>query len=355
MSVLSITRPWHYVLASAAALALAACGQKAKAPAAASSAAASAPASATTILNVSYDVMRDFYKDYNPLFVAHYQAQHPGVAITVQQSHGGSSKQALAVANGLQADVVTMNQSSDIELLQNKGLVVADWASALPNHAVPFTSTTVFLVRKGNPKGIKDWADLAAPGVALVATNPKSGGNGRYTFLAAYGDALKTHQGNEAAAQDYLRRLFANAVVLETGGRAATTTFVQRQIGDVLITFENEANMAAKSFGSDQFEIVYPRYSVAAENPVAVVNAVADKKGTTALAQEYLAYLWSDAGQNLAAELYLRPANADILAQHAARFPPVETFRPTEVFGPWPQIMQNFFADGGLFDQVSKR
>lgn len=321
-----------------------------------SSAASSSESEAkVSILNVSYDVMRDFYKDFNPLFVQHYQAQHPGVSIEVQQSHGGSSKQALSVANGLQADVVTMNQSSDIELLQGKGLVAANWSDALPNHAVPFTSTTVFLVRKGNPKAIQDWADLAKPGVSLVLTNPKTGGNGRYTFLAAYGQALQASQGDETAAKAFLKKLFTNAAVLESGGRGATTTFVQRQIGDVLITFENEANMAVQSFGDGQFEIVYPRYSVAAENPVAVVSAVADKKGTAQVAHEYLNYLWSDEGQNLAAQLYLRPANADILAKHAARFPAIETFRPTEKFGPWPTIMQNFFADGGLFDEISQR
>ncbi len=350
------SRPLRLLCTATAALALAACGQQ-TAGTAASAPAGSAPAASGKIelLNVSYDVMRDFYKDFNPLFEKHYQAQHPGVQISVQQSHGGSSKQALAVANGLQADVVTMNQSSDIELLQGKGLVKAGWEQAFPNHSVPFTSTTVFLVRKGNPKGIKDWADLAQPGVGLVATNPKSGGNGRYTFLAAYGYARKAFNGDEAQAKTFLQKLFANAVVLEAGGRAATTTFVQREIGDVLITFENEANMAAKSFGEGKFEIVYPQYSVAAENPVAVVDGVADKKGTTEAARAYLNHLWSDEGQKLAAELYLRPSNPQILAQYNERFPPVETFRPTEVFGSWPEIMKNFFADGGLFDQISKR
>ena len=305
------------------------------------------------LLNVSYDVMRDFYKQYNPLFVKHYQQKHG--AIDVQQSHGGSSKQALSVANGLQADVVTMNQSSDIELLQNKGLVAADWQQAFPNQAVPFGSTTVFLVRKGNPKNIRDWDDLAQNGVSLVLANPKTSGNGRYTFLAAYGHALKQSGNQHDAAKDFVRKLFANAAVMEAGGRGATTTFVQRKIGDVLITFENEANLTAKQFGEDGFEIVYPKYSVAAESPVAVVQSVSQKKGTGEAAKAYLAYLWSDEAQALAAENYLRPAKPEVLAKFADRFPKVETFRANDVFGSWDEIMKTYFADGGVFDQISKR
>ncbi len=248
-----------------------------------------------------------------------------------------------------------MNQTSDIELLEQKGLVAKDWQKAFPDNAVPFTSTTVFLVRKGNPKGIHDWADLAKPGVQIVMTNPKTGGNGRYTFLAAYGYALKANNGNQDAAKTYLKQFFGNATALESGGRAATNTFVQRQIGDVLITFENEANVVSKQFGDGQFEIVYPKYSVAAENPVAVVTTVTDKKGTTDVAKAYLGYLWSDEGQNLAADLYLRPSNPQVLAKYADRFPKVETFRPNDVFGTWPEIMKNFFADGGLFDQIYQK
>lgn len=307
------------------------------------------------LLNASYDVMRDFYKEFNPLFIKHYQAAHPDAQLAVQQSHGGSSKQALAVANGLQADVVTMNQGSDIELLANKGLVTKNWADAFPNHAVPFTSTTVFLVRKGNPKQIHDWADLAKPGVQIVMTNPKTGGNGRYTFLGAYGYAQKANNGNQTAAQDYLKKFFANAVALESGGRAATNTFVQRQMGDVLVTFENEANVVAKQLGNGQFDIVYPKYSVAAENPVAVVDTVTQKKGTAAAAKDYLDYLWSDEGQNLAAKLYLRPSNPKILAKYSQQFPKMDIFRPTDVFGSWADITKNFFADGGLFDRVYQK
>lgn len=307
------------------------------------------------ILNVSYDVMRDFYKDFNPLFIKFYQNQHPELELTIQQSHGGSSKQALQVANGLQADVVTMNQTSDIELLQKKGLVEANWAQAFPNHAVPFVSTTVFLVRKGNPKGIHDWRDLTQEGVQLVMANPKVTGNGRYTFLAAYGQVLKTSNGNHDEARKWTQKLFANAAVLEAGGRAATTTFIQRKIGDVLITFENEANMAAKEFGAGEFEIIYPQYSIAVESPVAVVKTVSDKKGTTQIAQDYLNYLWSDEGQKLAASLYVRPSKPEILAQYATRFPNVQTFRANEVFGSWDEIMKTYFADGGVFDQINQR
>lgn len=310
--------------------------------------------SRTELLNVSYDVMRDFYKDYNPLFVKYYQQKQPNIELEIQQSHGGSSKQALSVANGLQADVVTMNQNSDIELLQQKGLVADNWQSLLPNQAVPFTSTTVFLVRKGNPKNIHDWQDLARENIQVVMANPKTSGNGRYSFLAAYAAGLKNAADNHEQAKAFTQKLLANVAVLEAGGRGATTTFVQRQIGDVLITFENEANLAAKQFGNGEFELVYPSYSIAAENPVAVVQTVADKKGTTEVAHDYLAYLWSDEAQNLAADLYLRPSNPDVLAKFADRFPKVETFKANEVFGSWDDIMKTYFADGGVFDQVNK-
>ena len=350
MSVLSITRPWHYVLASAAALALAACGQKAEAPAAASSAAASAPASATTILNVSYDVMRDFYKDYNPLFVAHYQAQHPGVAITVQQSHGGSSKQALAVANGLQADVVTMNQASDIDFLADKGLVDKDWASKFPNNAAPNTSLSVILVRKGNPKQIHDWKDLAKPGVEAIIPNPKTAGNGRYTWLAIWGSALKSGaSADEAKAQT--AQVFANVPVLDGGGRAATTTFAQRSIGDALATFESEVPLIKKEFG-DNFEVIYPKWTVLAENPVAIVNPVVDKKGTRQAATDYLNFLWSPEAQELAAKHHLRPRDPQVLAKYAGAFPQQQTFTVDELFGGWAQAQKDHFADGGFYDQA---
>lgn len=340
-----------------AAIALSACGGQTSTSNSASSSNA-APAQSgqkVELLNVSYDVMRDFYKDFNPLFLKHYQAKNPQAQIEVKQSHGGSSKQALSVANGLQADVVTMNQTSDIELLQKKGLVRSDWQQAFPNQAVPFTSTTVFLVRKGNPKNIRDWEDLSRAGVQLVIANPKTSGNGRYTFLAAYGNALKANNNNHEAAKAATQKLLANVVVLEAGGRGATTTFMQRGIGDVLITFENEAAMASQQLGKGEFEVVYPKYSIAAENPVAIVNTVTDKKGTNAVAQEYLQYLWSDEAQSLAADLYLRPSKAEVLAKYSDRFPKVETFRANDVFGSWDDIMKTYFADGAVFDQINKR
>lgn len=309
---------------------------------------------AQDFLNVSYDVMRDFYKAYNPLFLKEYASKHNGATLNIQQSHGGSSKQALSVANGLQADVVTMNQSSDIELLEQKGLIKAGWDKEFPDHAVPFTSTTVFLVRKGNPKHIHDWGDLIKEGVQVIIANPKTTGNGRYTFLAAYGATLKASGNNEDTAKSFVKALFKNVPVLENGGRAATTTFVKRQIGDVLITFENEANMAAREFGAGEFELVYPTYSIRAESPVAIVDSVVEKKGSEKLAMEYLSYLWSDAAQELAASLYLRPSNPVILEKYKDRFPPVQTFRANDVFGTWPDIMKKFFANGGIFDQIQQ-
>lgn len=305
------------------------------------------------LLNVSYDVARDFYKDFNPLFVKEYTAKNQGKTIEIQQSHGGSSKQALAVANGLQADVVSMNQGSDIELLVKKGLVANDWRSQFPNDAVPYTSTIVFLVRKDNPKGIKDWSDLAKDGVQIVVANPKTSGNGRYAFLGAYGYGLHTFNKDETKTKAFVKSILKNVPVYENGGRAATTTFLQRQIGDVLVTFENEANLAVKNFGQGQVQIVYPSYTIAAGNPVAVVNAVTDKKGTTAAAKEYLNYLWSDTAQQLSADLYLRPSNEAILAKNADKLPKFATFRPRDVFGDWDTIMSVYFKDGGIFDELA--
>lgn len=307
------------------------------------------------LLNVSYDVARDFYKDYNPLFKKEYEIKHSGSSIDIQQSHGGSSKQALAVANGLQADVVSMNQTSDIELLQDKGLIAQDWAGRLPDQSVPFTSTTVFLVRKGNPKQIRDWSDLTKDNLQIVIANPKTTGNGRYAFLGAYGYALKANNGDEGKANEFTRNLLANAPVFENGGRAATTTFTQRNIGDVLITFENEANHVSRVLAPNQFDIVYPSYTILSESPVAVVDSVVDKKGSRDAANEYLQYLWSKPAQELAAKLYLRPSNKEVLAAHKADFPDIETFRPNDKFGSWPEIMKKYFADGGLVDQLSPK
>lgn len=342
------------IVSLAAAIALSACSPKSE-QAADKAAAPAANGKGITLLNVSYDVARDFYKEYNPLFVKEYQAKHNGETIEIQQSHGGSSKQALSVANGLAADVVTMNQTSDIELLEQKGLVKSDWAKRLPDHAVPYTSTTVFLVRKGNPKQIKDWNDLTKDGVKIVLANPKTTGNGRYAFLGAYGYGLKAFGGDEGKTKEFVAALLKNTPVFESGGRAATTTFSQRNIGDVLITFENEANHVSKKLTQDQFEIVYPSYTILSETPVAVVDSVADKKGTQQAAQEYLSYLWSKPAQELAAKLYLRPRDSEVLAAHKADFPDIETFNPNEKFGTWPEIMKKYFADGGLVDQLSPK
>lgn len=343
------------------ALGLSACSQSPTPPAASDASTDSSPAATSSasssqsieLLNVSYDVARDFYKDYNPLFVEHYQAAHPEVNISIKQSHGGSSKQALSVANGLQADVATMNQGSDIELLQKHGLVADDWEQQFPDHAVPFTSTIVFLVRKHNPKGIQDWQDLTKAGTEIVMANPKVTGNGRYAFLGAYGYGLHQFNNDKTQTETYVKQLLNNVKVYENGGRAATTTFVQRGIGDVLITFENEANLAATKFGAGQVDIVYPKYSIKSESPVAVVNTVTDKKGTTEAAKAYLEYLWSEPAQQLAADLYLRPSVASVLAANSDKLPPVETFRPNDAFGSWDEIMSTFFSEGGVFDTLA--
>lgn len=305
------------------------------------------------LLNVSYDVARDFYKDYNPMFVEHYKAENPDTDILIKQSHGGSSKQALSVANGLQADVATMNQGSDIELLEKKGLVEADWEKQFPDNAVPFTSTIVFLVRKDNPKNINDWEDLTKAGTEIVIANPKVTGNGRYAFLGAYGYGLHAFDNDETKAKGYVKDMLKNVKVYENGGRAATTTFVQRGIGDVLVTFENEANLAATKFGQGQVDIVYPDYSIKSESPVAIVKSVTDKKGTTDAAKAYLDYLWSEPAQQLAADLYLRPSVPSVLEKNGDKLPPVETFRPNDVFGSWDDIMGTYFSDGGVFDQLA--
>ena len=308
-------------------------------------------AQAATLLNVSYDVMRDFYKDYNAAFQKHWQAEG-GQPLQIQMSHGGSSKQARAVIDGLAADVITMNMATDINALADHGgLVPQDWAARLPDNSAPFTSATVFIVRKGNPKGLQDWPDLLKDGVQVVVPNPKTSGNGRYTYLSAWGYVLQ-NGGDESKAKAFVGKLFKQAPVLDTGGRAATTTFIQNQIGDVLVTFENEAEMIAREFGRGSFEVVYPSVSAEAEPPVAVVDKVVDKKGTRAEAEAYLKYLWSEQGQRIAANNYLRPRNEKILAEFADRFPKVTFFNVNQTFGDWPSIQKTHFNDGGVFDQI---
>jgi len=305
----------------------------------------------TSLLNVSYDVARDVYKDYNPLFQKHWQAK-AGEKVEIKQSHGGSSKQARAVADGLEADVVTMNQATDVDFLADKGLVAKDYPKKFPNNASPYTSTMVFIVRKGNPKAIKDWGDIAKPGMQLIIPHPKNTGNGRYTYLAAWGYALKQPGGNDKSAQEFVGKLLKNAPLFGSGGRDATTTFMQRKLGDVLVTFESEAELIAKEFGRGEFEVVYPSLSILAEFPVAVVEKVVDKKGTRKQAQAYLEYLWSKDGQQNAAQNYLRPRDAEILKKYAAQFPPIKTFSVDEVFGGWSKAAAVHFKDGGSFDLI---
>ncbi|WP_028452684.1 sulfate ABC transporter substrate-binding protein [Chitinilyticum aquatile] len=306
----------------------------------------------TTLLNVSYDVMRDFYKDYNPVFKKYYDAKFKD-SITIQQSHGGSSKQALSVISGLEADVVTMNQETDINAIADKAkLLPADWANRLPDRSAPFSSLQVLIVRKGNPKGIRDWNDLVKPGVQVIIPNPKTAGNGRYTYLAAWGYALKQPGGNEQKAQEFVSGMFRNVPVLDAGGRAATTTFMQRKIGDVLVTFENEAEMIAREFGRGEFEVVYPSISIDADLPVAVVDKVVDKKGSRKAAEEYLKYLWSPEGQEVAAQNYLRPRDKTVAAKYAKQFPAVKLFGVEELGG-WQAIQKRHFNDGGVYDQIA--
>jgi len=309
----------------------------------------SAHAADVELLNVSYDVARELYKDINPAFVAEWK-KTTGENITIKQSHGGSSKQARAVADGLEASVVTMNQANDIDMLADRGLVAKDWAKRFPNNAAPYYSTMVFLVRKGNPKGIKDWADLAKPGVKVVIPNPKTAGNGRYTYLAAWGSVIKKG-GNEAQARDLVGKIFKNVPVLDAGGRAATTTFTQRQIGDALVTFENEVNLVRAEFGND-FEVVYPSISVLAESPVAVVDKVVDRKGIRKQATAYLNFLYSESGQAIGAKHYMRVRNDKVMKQFSANYKPIQLFTVDDVFGGWRAAQKRHFDDGGEFDKI---
>ena len=312
---------------------------------------ASAALADATLLNASYDVARDVYKDYNPLFQKYWKAK-AGEAVELKQSHGGSTKQVRAVADGLEADVVTMNQANDIEFLAVKGLVAKDWAKKFPNNASPYTSTMVFIVRKGNPKAIKDWSDVAAPGVQMIIPHPKNTGNGRNTYLSAWAWALKQPGGNDAKAQEFLGKLLKNAPLFAAGGRDATTTFMQRKMGDVLITFESEAEMIAKEFGKGEFEVVYPSLTMQTEFPVALVEKVVDKKATRKQATAYLEYLWSKEGQENAAQNYLRPRDPELLKKYAGSFPAVKTFTVDEVFGGANKAFATHFKDGGSFDQI---
>lgn len=309
----------------------------------------SAHAAEVELLNVSYDVARELYKDINPAFVADWK-KATGETVTVKQSHGGSSKQARSVADGLEASVVTMNQANDIDFLADRGVVAKDWAKKFPNNAAPYYSTMVFLVRKGNPKGIRNWDDLAKPGVQVVIPNPKTAGNGRYTYLAAWGSVIKKG-GNDDQARDLVKRIFKNVPILDAGGRAATTTFTQRQIGDALVTFENEVNLVRAEFG-DNFEVVYPATSILAESPVAVVDKVVDRKGVRKQATAYLNFLYTPVGQEIGAKHYLRVRNEAVMKKYAANYKPIQLFTVDELFGGWKQAQKRHFDDGGEFDKI---
>ena len=304
-----------------------------------------------TLLNVSYDPTRELYVDFNKAFAAHWKAK-TGDNVSVKQSHGGSGKQARAVIDGLEADVVTLALAYDVDELADKAkLIPADWQKRLKHNSAPYTSTIVFLVRKGNPKAIKDWDDLARPGVAVITPNPKTSGGARWNYLAAWGYALKKY-GSDAKAQEFVGKVLANVPVLDTGARGSTTTFVERGIGDVLLAWENEALLALKELGPDKFDIVAPSLSILAEPPVTVIDKVVDKKSTRAVAQAYLEYLYSPEGQNIAGENYYRPIDPTAAAKFAKQFPKVKLFTIDEVFGGWAKAQKTHFADGGTFDKV---
>ena len=305
-----------------------------------------------TLLNVSYDPTREMYQEFNAAFAKHWLAK-TGQTVKILQSHGGSSKQARAVIDGLEADVVTLALAYDIDAISEKAKSIpANWQTRLPNNSAPYSSTITFLVRKGNPKGIKDWSDLVKPGVSVITPNPKTSGVARWNYLAAWGYALKQSGGDEAQAQDFVWRLFKNVPVLDSGARGATTTFVERGIGDVLINWENEIFLSTKGAGKDKFEIVVPPVSILAEPTVSLVDKIVDKRGTRQAAQAYLEYLYSEEGQDIAGKHYYRPQLQSVAAKYSATFPALERFTLQEFFGNWQKAHKTHFADGGTFDQI---
>ena len=314
---------------------------------------AAAPGHAdVSLLNVSYDPTRELYKDFNEAFARHWK-QTTGETVTIKQSHGGSGKQARSVIDGLDADVVTLALAYDVDALAQRGrLLPKDWQKRLPNNSAPYTSTIVFLVRKGNPKGIKDWNDLVRPGVAVVTPNPKTSGGARWNYLAAWGYALKSSGNNEARAREFVQKLYRNVPVLDTGARGSLTTFTERGIGDVIVSWENEAYLAVKELGPDKFQLVVPSVSILAEPPVAVVDRVVDRRGTRKVAQAYLEYLYSPEGQDIAGRHYYRPRLEAAAARYASQFSKVSLFTVDEVFGGWQKAQATHFADGGVFDQI---
>ncbi|MBL8398416.1 MAG: sulfate ABC transporter substrate-binding protein [Candidatus Accumulibacter sp.] len=304
-----------------------------------------------SMLNVSYDPTRELYQDYNAAFAKYWQAK-TGDRLKVKASHGGSGKQARSVIDGLEADVVTLALAFDIDAIADRGLLPVDWQKRLPNNAAPYTSTIVFLVRKGNPKAIKDWPDLTRPGISVITPNPKTSGGARWNYLAAWAYARKQPGGNDATAREFVGRLYGNVKVLDSGARAATTTFVERGIGDVLIAWENEALLAIKELGPAKFEIVMPSLSILAEPPVAVVEKYADKHGTRSLAQAYLDYLYSPEAQEIAARHYYRPRDSRVVAKYAGAFGKINLVTIDEAFSGWRTAQKVHFADGGVFDQI---
>jgi sulfate/thiosulfate transport system substrate-binding protein len=309
------------------------------------------PATGQELLNVSYDPTRELYQEINAGFARQWKAR-TGKDASVQQSHGGSGKQARAVIDGLEADVVTLALAYDVDAVAETGLLAKDWQKRLPQNSAPFTSTIVFLVRKGNPKGIKDWSDVVRPGVQVITPSPKTSGGARWNYLAAWAWALKQPGGSDAGARAFVAKLFANVPVLDSGARGATTTFVQRGLGDVLLAWENEAFLAIKELGPGKVDIVVPSLSILAEPPVAVVDAVADRHGTRALAQAYLEYLFTPEAQDIAARHYYRPRDGAVARKYAASFPQVRLVTIDEVFGGWQKAQKTHFADGGVFDQI---
>jgi len=309
-------------------------------------------AAEVTLLNVSYDPTRELYQDFNAAFAKSWLAK-TGDTVTVKQSHGGSGAQSRAIIDGLEADVATLALAADIDALATKGnLIPANWQTRLKNNSTPYTSTIVLLVRKGNPKNIKDWSDLIKPGVGVIVANPKTSGGARWAYLAAYGDALKHNGNDQAKAKEYITKLYANVPVLDSGARGATVTFAERGIGDVLLAWESEAGLVFKEFGADKFEVVVPKQSILAEPPVTVVDKFADKHGTRKVAEAYLNYLYSPEGQEIAARNFYRPRDAAVAAKYAKQFPKISLFTIDDVFGGWTKAQKEHFADGGVFDQI---
>jgi sulfate/thiosulfate-binding protein len=310
-----------------------------------------AQAKEVTLLNVSYDPTREFYQAYNAAFAKYWKAR-TGDDVVVKASHGGSGKQARSVIDGLDADVVTLALAYDIDAIATKGLLSTDWQKKLQFNSTPYSSTIVFLVRKGNPKNIKTWDDVVKPGNAVITANPKTSGGARWAYLAAYGYALKKNNGDDAKARDFVKRLFEQVPVLDSGARGATVSFSERGLGDVLLTWESEVGLIKKEYGDDKFDVIYPSVSILAEPPVAIVDKVVDKRGTREVAQAYLEYLYSPAGQDLIGKHYYRPTDPKSAAKYAKQFPKLNLFTVDDTFGGWAKAQKTHFADGGVFDQI---